>query len=179
MDLKRVDVQYLEGDEIPPACLTRAAVEDYAGQVARIAGFRVGDPLEPMVRQMGGRIDFKDISWILEERSGAVYVHATRDFDVILPRFTSPRRDRFTIAHELGHYFIHARQGNTPIVAYRQGTGLRECEANWFAAGLLMPAPQFRKCWGQLGDREGVAEKFGMSVEAVEVRAKSLGLHCV
>lgn len=59
-------------------------------------------------------------------------------------------RQRFTIAHELGHYFIHS-QGTDEVhidrgfgIRFRderssQGVDIEEQEANFFAAELLMP----------------------------------------
>ena len=61
---------------------------------------------------------------------------------------TSPRRQRFTIAHELGHLLLHT--GRPLITDYSVfinhrdetsslGTDIEEIEANQFAAGILMP----------------------------------------
>jgi Zn-dependent peptidase ImmA (M78 family) len=62
----------------------------------------------------------------------------------------APVRQRFTIAHELGHYLIHT-QGADKVhvdrlfdIKFRddlssQGTDSDEREANFFAAELLMP----------------------------------------
>jgi Zn-dependent peptidase ImmA (M78 family) len=61
---------------------------------------------------------------------------------------TSPRRQRFTIAHELGHLLLH--QGKPLITDYSiyvnrrdetssLGTEREEIEANAFAAAILMP----------------------------------------
>jgi Zn-dependent peptidase ImmA (M78 family) len=67
-----------------------------------------------------------------------------------------PNRQRFTIAHELGHYFLHA--GHTVLdegrLAYTvnlrnsessKGEDNDEREANLFAAELLMPAKFLRE----------------------------------
>src|SRR5262249_10949802 len=61
---------------------------------------------------------------------------------------TSPRRQRFTIAHELGHLLLH--KGKPLITDYSvlisnrddtssMGTDKEEIEANGFAAAILMP----------------------------------------
>jgi Zn-dependent peptidase ImmA (M78 family) len=61
---------------------------------------------------------------------------------------TSPRRQRFTIAHELGHLEIHSTSriivDHSVFVARRDerssmGTDLQEVAANGFAAAILMP----------------------------------------
>lgn len=68
-----------------------------------------------------------------------------------------PKRRRFTIAHELGHYFLHDRTeaflDEIPghfLMAARdtrssEGIDAREVEANLFAAELLMPEARIRK----------------------------------
>jgi Zn-dependent peptidase ImmA (M78 family) len=55
-----------------------------------------------------------------------------------------PNRQRFTIAHELGHLLLHAGD-DVHVDKHRddvssQGTDLEEIESNLFAAELLMPA---------------------------------------
>lgn len=55
--------------------------------------------------------------------------------------------------------------------------GYQEYEANVFAANLLMPENKFKKIYENCGqDLAVVAEKFGVSIAAAEVRARSLGL---
>jgi len=51
-------------------------------------------------------------------------------------------RQRFTIAHELGHFFLHPQKDT--FVDFRDNEkniarGLKEVQANQFAAALLMP----------------------------------------
>jgi Zn-dependent peptidase ImmA (M78 family) len=67
-------------------------------------------------------------------------------------------RRRFTIAHELGHYFIdHHRNKLSRGVSLSRGEGLTEeeykrveIEANHFAAHLLMPEKKFKRVHGKL-----------------------------
>jgi hypothetical protein len=62
----------------------------------------------------------------------------------------SPRRRRFTAAHEFGHYLVHRKKYPNGIrcdeaaVDGRNGTEI-EREANEFAATLLMPLDDFRR----------------------------------
>jgi Zn-dependent peptidase ImmA (M78 family) len=60
----------------------------------------------------------------------------------------SPQRQRFTIAHELGHFLLHEGITNHVDRSYRvnyrsvessQATNVEEIEANYFAASILMP----------------------------------------
>lgn len=170
----RQDKEYVEGDGILPCFLTKREVEELAEQVGKLAGFEIGDDLTYIVERLGGRISYQNIDdWVDED--GSIFVHEEGDFDITLPHYTSPLRDRFTIAHELGHYFLHSNQGEIPIIAYRKGTGRLEWEANWFAASLLMPRRDFEMALR--GDSlAAVASQFGVSIDAARVRKESLGV---
>jgi Zn-dependent peptidase ImmA (M78 family) len=94
-------------------------------------------------------------------------------------------RQRFTTAHEVGHFFDRARQGDadTPVsfVDYRddlsaQGTDPAEMYANGFAAALLMPAARVREYWERSRDAATLASKFQVSLEAMGHRLRNLGL---
>lgn len=63
------------------------------------------------------------------------------DQDVYLRAANGVARDRFTIAHEIGHYFLideiaYTRRENESVPAYRDP----EWQANAFASELLMPS---------------------------------------
>lgn len=91
-----------------------------------------------------------------------------------------PNRQRFTIAHELGHYFKH-RSKQVEFIDQNffrnSDSNWMEAEANGFAGELLMPELEFRKnvklCGGSI---EHVAQAFNVSTFAVRVRAKILGM---
>lgn len=82
-----------------------------------------------------------EISGVLVEKEGI--------FTIGYNNSHGTNRQRFTIAHELGHYFLkHQRQGffvdEKPNILYRDtasstGEYAQEREANAFAAALLMP----------------------------------------
>jgi len=110
------------------------------------------------------------------EESGSIFVHAPNDFDILLAQYTSPIRDRFTLAHEIGHYYLHSNQGDNPIVATRKGSTRIEWEANWFAAELLMPRSEFQRIHRKLREWPAIACHFKVSVDAVKVRGSSLGI---
>lgn len=154
--------------------MTKEDVEKYARKVAGITKFATGDDPTEVVAQLGGRCKILDMSdWV--EETGSIYVHREYDFDIILPRYTSPLRDRFTICHELGHFFLHSNMGEVPIVAYRQGSTRIEWEANWFAASLLMPKVEFLAALKETDDLTRIAAKFKVSCEAARVRKEAIG----
>lgn len=83
-------------------------------------------------------------------------------------------RDRFTVAHEIGHAVMHVGtlnrvESGTAVPAYRNP----EWQANKFAAALLMPRQLIHQCTST-GE---IVTKFGVSREAAHYRAKDLGMH--
>jgi Zn-dependent peptidase ImmA (M78 family) len=102
-----------------------------------------------------------------------------------------PNRQRFTIAHEIGHFQLH--EGGTYVdrgttlrlrsSAQNSGSVVEEREANQFAAALLMPATWLRRELQMhavdLGDDESMralCDRFGVSSQAMMYRLMNLGL---
>lgn len=81
-----------------------------------------------------------------------------------------PHRQRFTIAHEIGHYVLGH---TTDFCSFdERATGdprsSNERQANIFASELLMPDPWIRRYWVTLGnDYRAMAQKFYVSEEAM------------
>jgi len=117
------------------------------------------------------------------------------DFIIYLNATHSPLRKRFTLAHELGHYFMHQKEleegqelvdGIKSPVTIRRGLQRNhismlsseeksiEVQANQFAAELLMPREHFLHTWEQSSSIEEIAEIFKVSVSAASIRAKEL-----
>lgn len=168
----------------PKECgLRRGSVHRLAESVGVQLGYSPGDDLEELIDKIGGKIEYQDF-WELESSvAGSIRIRDQNDFTIYLPSYTSVERDRFTIAHELGHYVLHylypRQQGNDPgpIQAQRYGTGRVEWEANWFAAAFLMPSEAFKKSFAEYdGDLVDVAEEFDVSIRAAQIRAKSFKL---
>lgn len=171
-----------------PTNAQKAKVHAFAEDVARRVGFSVGDPIEPLVAKLGGRIEYRNAVGFESRLPESIIVESTRRFTIFVPTMTSRERDRFTIAHELGHFFLHyplvvAKFPGATMVATRwvdetDAVQQRaEWEANWFAAAFLMPEADFLKVYSAKGQELMVtAAHFGVSTPAAEVRARSLGL---
>jgi hypothetical protein len=159
-----------------PCNASKAAIIAAAEKFACDAGLQPGDPLEPLVERLGGQVCYKPLD-DADFDDGSIVVECQGKFTITLPAYTGAARDRFTIAHELGHYFLHFPRCCAPMAAKRYGSDRVEWEANWFAAGLLMPSAQFREAWQAWnGDAEKIAALFGVSTRAATIRAKGLGL---
>ena len=97
---------------------------------------------------------------------------------------TPTHRQRFTIAHELGHWICHARpdpHAAAPSycraldVAHHTDRDL-EREANVFGAELLMPEVAVREAWAAFPDTSKLASRFEVSGLAAQWRLYSFGL---
>lgn len=164
--------------------LTRDTIWRLAESFAKQLQFKVCDDLKTTIKKLGGKIRVEDTLSSDPERSGSLFVEGIDNFTIVLPYHTGSNRDRFTIAHELGHYVVHylwAKQSGQlsgdQMIALRRGSERVEWEANWFAGAFLMPENQFRKKFKELGGNTSrLASQFCVSPSAVEVRIKSLGL---
>jgi Zn-dependent peptidase ImmA (M78 family) len=166
--------------------LSKKAISELAETVSDLTGYRKSKNITESVRKLGGEVLVRDF-WDSGERTGSLTVSGIRDFCIYVPQHTSLERDRFTIAHELGHYVVHYlssitnvasnNSGSPKMVADRYGSGRVEWEANWFAASFLMPASDFTAVFKKFeGATFRIAEEFFVSEQAAKVRARSLAL---
>lgn len=151
---------------------------------APIDPLAVAESEKPLLCAMGG--DFRD------RFDGQLEYHRTKNRFVLFYNTKYDRiagqhhpRTRFSIAHELGHYFLDAHQ------AYLRRTGKShpskgeflsdrniETEADAFAAGLLMPAallgPKVNDGEMSFADIQAWAGDFGTSITSTARRAVEL-----
>jgi len=102
------------------------------------------------------------------------------EFVIKVNKNDSARRQRFTVAHEIGHFLLHRDEigdGITDDVLYRSSlSDRREAQANRLAADLLMP----QKLVDEWMDRARtlkvdnvigfLADKFNVSEAAMKIR---------
>lgn len=163
--------------------LSRDSIAKIAQHIAKQCAFAPGDDLEPAVAALGGKIEIANLDDI-GESSGSIHIRGFRDFDISLAAHTGALRDRFTVAHEIGHYVLHFLiptqvhgKKLTNVFATRFGNDDAEKEANWFAASFLMPKAEFEEQFAlQSGAITDVARFFGVSYRAAEFRSKGLKL---
>lgn len=115
----------------------------------------------------------KSVAGLLVKRRGedaAIYLNAA----------DSENRQRFTLAHEIGHYIQRSRPDDNEweFVDRRdqlssQGTDPAEVYANSFAAELLMPQHEVRSLARRMGAAQ-LALEFRVSLEAMKNRLATL-----
>ena len=104
--------------------------------------------------------------------------------DIFLNDEHSPVRQRFTCAHELGHYFGNYTRNGVRRTTYSHkrdslsscGTDVEEKYANSFAANLLMPEDDVRDLVRRGYNTVELASRLWVSPEAAANRLNSLGL---
>lgn len=148
--------------------------------------FKIPIDVETVAKRLGAKVVFDDMEddvsgFLLREKSVAT---------IAVNKLHHPNRQRFTIAHECGHLFLHADQGDRlwldKAYFFRDGSSssgdrLAEIQANQFAGGLLMPEELLR---ASLEDESKVSDvdifrlalRFRVSEQAMTLRLVSLGL---
>lgn len=166
-------------------------VRDYINVLADavIATYKIEIPIsniDKVVNEMGGTIitppDFDELCDGTIKKDGNF-------FEIMLSVNQSDNRRTFTIAHELGHLFLHmGYRTNSEVwkhqseqVYSRFGTSEQEYQANEFAAALLMPKKEYEQYIQRIvsGDKvnmQKVADHFHVSKLAAINRGRFLGL---
>lgn len=123
-----------------------------------------------------GNFDRPDVSGMLDM--------STDKPQIIVAAGDSFVRKRFSIAHEFGHFVLHY-QGKAPengkqqMVSYRDnvskmGFDIKEMEANFFAANLLMPESEVTNLYRSGYSNGEMAEYFNVSMSAILHRISAL-----
>lgn len=112
--------------------------------------------------------------------SGAIrYDKEDKKFEILINKNDSPVRQRFTIAHELGHFFLHKEiLENEKIhidIMYRMPDE-KEKEVDYFAGALLMNKILLEKMYDEDTTILELAQLFKVSVSAMTVRLDILNL---
>lgn len=138
-------------------------------------------PIDPFLiaKQLGIKVLSAQLP---KEISGGFLKRAGYDPVILVSKEDSEFRQRFTCAHELGHYYRHKNdEADIDLVEYRgplSATGQNEDEifANQFAAALLMPEDAVRNSWKTHKSETALVEEFKVSLDAITFRLKNLGL---
>lgn len=143
-------------------------------------GFAI--PVDPFY--IAQRFGIKVVSLRLEpDMSGMLVKRPTEDPLIYINASDSDVRQRFTCAHELGHYVARTTGRADDSFGYidrrgpsaAHGTNPSEIYANQFAAGLLMPHENLRSLAPRLSDA-ALAVRFNVSLGAMRYRLMNLGI---
>lgn len=132
--------------------------------------------LEKLVEKLSIQLKKKSLD---DEISGELYRDQEEgNWVIVVNRNQTEARQRFTIAHELGHYVLHRNESDVfedEIFFRSDEKDLSEYQADNFAAELLMPKELFASALNEKGcSIETLAKKFGVSYVATRIRLNNI-----
>lgn len=140
-------------------------------------------PVDPMrlARALGIIVRVEPLPF---DESGNIVIPADDEPVITLNYWDSLNRQRFTCAHEIGHYLRRQPTGDRgrTFVDYRDtlaglGRDLEEIYSNQFAAALLMPGHLVARYYDKEGlTAEQIAARMQTSVQAMNLRLRNLRL---
>ena len=112
--------------------------------------------------------------------AGAIQKHPQFGYTILVNESDIAVRQRFTIAHELGHFFLHMDKDaqEDKITSFRMDSSPKERQANAFAANLLMPESLVRQEHARMviPVSDSLADIFRVSKQAMRFRLDELEL---
>lgn len=165
----------------------RSAIRRLAAELLEEAEVtRAPVPVDKVARRQGFRLYYERLDTDLS----GFYVRNGDDRIIGVNGHHPSVRQRFTVAHELGHALLEGTAHHDRVFRFRdprssQGIDPEEVAANTFAAELLMPEDWITDRWlgltsgGELTDEEAakqMAKEFGVSSQALTIRLSTLGL---
>lgn len=117
----------------------------------------------------------------LGDTSGLIVRPTNEQAKIYVNQFESKARQRFTCAHEIGHYVERTRNRDDAYTFRDRRDGKSDTPHEWyadfFAANLLMPQAVFEELVEVYGATcDELVGYFGVSISAVRTRARLLGL---
>lgn len=161
-----------------------------AEEVVKTFGARAAPiPVDRIAKSLGAVLRFSPLD---EELSGMIYIKD--DIPIIgINSLHHPHRQRFTIAHEIGHLELHRNLLTAEVHVDKEfpvlmrgvksalGTDRIEIEANTFAAQLLIPKFLLEQSLGEKAfdidddsPLEALAKKFRVSKQMMEYRIANM-----
>jgi Zn-dependent peptidase ImmA (M78 family) len=166
-----------------PRYISHDTIEELARQIVTDSGM---DPMDfgsldvtKLAQSLGCTVEEVDfdpdtISAKAQKRADGTYL-------IQVSRKDGPKRQRFSIAHEVSHIVLHDDEEfveyRKPLSDYDDPAMLyKEVQANMLASALLMPKDLVKKVWEETKDIDDLAEIFKVSRSAAYYRLDNLQL---
>jgi Zn-dependent peptidase ImmA (M78 family) len=125
-----------------PIGASKEEIWEFAERIATSLEYLPGDDIEPIVERLGGKVEYLGLT---SEGTQTASITVEKDGKFIIQLFQNlfPLQERISIAHELGHLFLHSRLKGVPLQAFHDVDDedeAAESEAHHFACAFLMPA---------------------------------------
>ena len=130
-----------------PCGISVREISAFAKKVAEALNFKPRSALETVVEYLGGEIKTLPFS-VADSKRASITVEEGGKFTITLTPILFPLQKRMSIAHELGHLFLHSRYGEVALQAHHDSdeeNDVVEDEAHEFACEFLMPTKLLRK----------------------------------
>jgi hypothetical protein len=88
-----------------PTLASKPAIQEFGEKVSGRLGLTPGGSVDDIVRLLGGKITHDMSEDCGDTGSSSIIIRDLRNFTIFLPSTTTHFRNRFTVAHELGHLF--------------------------------------------------------------------------
>lgn len=111
--------------------------------------------------------------------SGAIRLNDNKKYEILINKNDTKERKRFTIAHELGHFFLDKdilENSNIHVDTLYREPFSDEKRVEYFAGALLINKTLISKMRTEIKTITELAELFEVSVSAMTVRLDILGL---
>lgn len=143
------------------------------GEVVRMLGIEEPPvPITNLARDLGAEV------YLVEDKNwhGAVDADVqTGDASIYVHKEMPETRQRFTIAHEIGHLILHEKQEiRLRDTNFLENNREEEAQANGYAAGLLMPEFMMDNITLAITDPYKLAKTFFVSPAAMKARLNKL-----
>ena len=172
---------------------SRKDIEQQASETLRMHGL-YSIPVDPVTLANKSGIKVHNAKFSDDKLSGMIAKRGD-NISLLVNQADPSQRKRFTIAHELGHHFLHLlttedgefvdTQDDAKIDLFRDTETAEEIanpdkryetEANQFAAALLMPAEFVREMYHDTQSVSELSFSFNVSETAMAIRLVQLGL---
>ena len=165
----------------------KTLINDMADTIHKLYDIRTPiSDIDQVVESIGGTVVENEL--LTGFSDGKIKKTGPDSFSIEISPFQTEERKNFTIAHELGHLFLHMGfqsnekkwRAQDDVKYYRTGNSTSEYQANEFAAAFLMPRKEYKRIMdkytkGNIVNTSEVAKYFHVSVDAAANRGKWLG----
>lgn len=143
-------------------------------------------PVDPYIIAYENNIEIRLNPKLDKEILGKIFVTEDNDNVIEINPWHTPYRQRFTVAHELGHFFLnhgindvlHSKIIYDTLDGLSNPTDTKEIEANEFAGNLLMPKEfiEYILYKLQISDIAKMAKMLDVSKSALTFHLEKLGI---
>lgn len=167
--------------------MIRKEIEKRANEILQQHGL-FSLPIDPVKLANKEGIKVHNASFSEDGVSGMV-ARRGPNITMLVNQSDPPYRKRFSIAHELGHHFLHLAEDGEIVTKKidlfrvcikpddeRDDQKRKDVEANQFAAALLMPESLVKQIYEETKNLTEMSQIFNVSEEAMGIRLEVLRL---